>query len=182
MKFLTDLLPVILFFVAYQLFDIYVATGVAIAAAAAQVAWNHFRHGRVENVQWITLGLLVVFGGMTIALRDPTFIKWKPTVVNWLFALAFLGSGLLMERSILQRMMGHAIDLPKAIWSRLNLAWVLFFAMSGVANLYVAFNFSEEIWVNFKLFGLMGLTILFILAQGFYLVRHMPHPEKVTEE
>jgi intracellular septation protein len=182
MKFLTDLLPVILFFVAYQAFDIYVATGVAIAAAVAQVAWNHFRHGRVENVQWITLGLLVVFGGLTIALRDPTFIKWKPTIVNWLFALAFLGSGLFMERSILQRMMGHAIELPEAIWSRLNLAWVTFFVLSGVTNLYVAFNFSEEIWVNFKLFGLMGLTILFVLAQGFYLVRHMPHPEKVTEE
>lgn len=182
MKFLTDLLPVILFFIAYKLSGIYVATGVAIAAAAVQVAWNHFRHGRVENVQWITLGLLIVFGGLTIALRDPTFIKWKPTVVNWLFALAFLGSGLFTGRNLLQRMMDHTIELPEVIWSRLNIAWVMFFVLSGVSNLFVAYNFSEETWVNFKLFGLMGLTILFVLAQGFYLARHLPQTKKVTEE
>lgn len=182
MKFLTDLLPVILFFVAYKLSDIYVATSVAIAVAALQVAWNHVRHGRVENMQWITLGLLFVFGGLTIALRDPTFIKWKPTVVNWLFALAFLGSGLFLKRNLLQRMMDHAIELPEIIWSRLNSAWVVFFILSGIVNLLVAYNFSEEIWVNFKLFGLLGLTILFVVAQGFYLTRHLPQTEKVTEE
>ncbi len=182
MKFLTDLLPVILFFIAYKLFDIYLATGVAIAAAAAQVAWNHFRHRRVENIQWITLGLLLVFGGLTIALRDPTFIKWKPTVVNWLFAAAFLLSGLFMERNLLRRMMDHAIDLPEVIWSRLNTAWIAFFVVSGISNLYVAYSYSEEVWVNFKLFGLMGLTLVFIVAQGFYLARHLPQTENATEE
>lgn len=181
MKFLTDLFPVILFFAAYKLFDIYVATAVAIGASLIQVLYGHFRHSKVENMQWITLGLLVFFGGLTLVLRDPVFIKWKPTVVNWLFAVAFLGSGYYMERSLIQRMMDHAISLPLEIWGRLNIAWSVFFVAMGALNLYVAFNFTEETWVNFKLFGLMGLTLLFVLAQGFYLARHI-QPEKVTEE
>ncbi len=181
MKFLTDLLPVILFFIAYQLFGIYVATGVAIAAAFSQVAWSRWRHGRVENMHWVMLGLLVVFGGLTLLLRDPNFIKWKPTVVNWLFAAAFLGSGLFMKVSLLQRMMAHAITLPDVVWRRLNLAWVAFFTLMGVANLYVAFRFSEAVWVNFKLFGLMGLTLVFLIAQGFYLARHMPPDDTARE-
>ena len=134
MKMLADLFPVILFFIAYQLFDIYVATQVAIAAAALQVAYHKFRYGQVANTQWLTLGLLVVFGGLTLALRDPTFIKWKPTVVNWLFAGAFLLSQLFMRRSLLRRMMDHAVALPDAVWLRLNTAWVLFFFSMGVVN------------------------------------------------
>lgn len=173
MKILADLFPVILFFVAYQLYDIYVATLVAIVAAALQVAYNHLRHGKVENTHWVTLGLLVVFGGLTLVLHDPTFIKWKPTVVNWLFAAAFLLSQLFMKRSLLRRMMDHAVSLPDQAWLRLNMAWVLFFTAMGVLNLYVAYNFSEETWVNFKLFGFLGLTLAFMLAQGFYLARHM---------
>jgi intracellular septation protein len=172
MKALTDLLPVILFFVAYQLWDIYAATVVAVLAAGAQVAWQYLRRRQVTTVQWVTLGLLVVFGGLTLALHDPTFIKWKPTVVNWLFAAAFLGSGLLFERSLLQRMLDHAISLPAFAWRRLNSAWVAFFVTAGVANLVVAYRFSEATWVNFKLFGLTGLTLLFVLAQGFYVARH----------
>jgi intracellular septation protein len=173
MKLLADLFPVILFFVAYQLYDIYVATQVAIAAAALQIAYHWLRHRRVENSHWLTLGLLVVFGGLTLALRDPTFIKWKPTVVNWLFAAAFLLSQRFMQRGLLQRMMDHAVTLPDGAWLRLNTAWVLFFFAMGVLNLYVAYNFSEETWVNFKLFGFLGLTLAFMLAQGFYLARHM---------
>ena len=173
MKLISDLFPVILFFVAYQLFDIYVATMVAIAASAVQVAYLYLRHGRVETTHWVTLGLLVLFGGLTLALRDPTFIKWKPTVVNWLFAAAFLLSQLFMQRSLLRRMMEHAVTLPDPIWVRLNTAWVAFFAAMGVLNLYVAYNFSEEVWVNFKLFGFLALTLAFMLAQGLYLSRHM---------
>ena len=187
MKLLFDLFPVILFFIAYKLADIYVATAVAIAAGVAQVAWSRWRHGKVQTMHWITLGLLVVFGGMTLLLHDPTFIKWKPTVVNWLFAVAFLGSGLFMERNILQRSMDHAVTLPGPIWTRLNLAWVLFFILMGVANLYVAYNYAEATWVNFKLFGMMGLTVLFLLGQGVYLSRHLqeqdqPNPEQATED
>ena len=182
MKMLADLFPVILFFIAYQLFDIYVATQVAIAAAALQVAYHKFRYGQVANTQWLTLGLLVVFGGLTLALRDPTFIKWKPTVVNWLFAGAFLLSQLFMRRSLLRRMMDHAVALPDAVWLRLNTAWVLFFFSMGVVKLYVAYNYSEQTWVNSKLFGFLGLTLAFMLAQGVYLARHMQPENSTTED
>ncbi len=178
MKFLYDLFPVILFFLAYKLADIYVATGVAIAASVVQVAWSRWRHGRVEKMYWVTLGLVVLFGGLTLLLRDPVFIKWKPTVVNWLFAAAFLGSGLFMKRNLLQRMMSHAVTLPDPVWKRLNLAWVTFFFLAGAANLYVAYHFAEETWVNFKLFGMLGLTLLFLLAQGFYLSRYIEMAEE----
>jgi intracellular septation protein len=124
----------------------------------------------------------VVFGGLTLALRDPTFIKWKPTVVNWLFAGAFLLSQLFMRRSLLRRMMDHAVALPDAVWLRLNTAWVLFFFSMGVVNLYVAYNYSEQTWVNFKLFGFLGLTLAFMLAQGFYLARHMEPQHPTTED
>ncbi len=182
MKMLADLFPVILFFIAYQLFDIYVATQVAIAAAALQVGYHRIRFGKVENTHWLTLGLLVLFGGLTLALRDPTFIKWKPTVVNWLFAAAFLLSQLFMRRSLLRRMMDHAIALPEPAWVRLNTAWVLFFFGMGVLNLYIAYNFSEQTWVNFKLFGFLGLTLAFMLAQGLYLARHMEAENSTAED
>ena len=182
MKILADLFPVILFFIAYQLFDIYIATQVAIAAAAVQVVYNRLRYGKVETMHWVTLGLLVVFGGLTLALRDPTFIKWKPTVVNWLFAVAFLLSQLFMKRSLLRRMMDHAVNMPDAAWLRLNTAWVTFFTAMGVLNLYIAYNFSEAVWVNFKLFGFLGLTLVFMLAQGFYLARFVEPDEPTTED
>jgi intracellular septation protein len=188
MKLLFDLFPVILFFAAYVLGKqfgdpaeaIYLATGVAIVAGIIQVAWLKLRHGQVQTMHWVTLGLLVVFGGMTLLLHDPTFIKWKPSVVNWLFAAAFLGSGWFMERNLLQRSMEHAVQLPGPVWRRLNMAWVLFFVFMGLANLYVAYNFSEETWVNFKLFGMLGLTVLFLLGQGWYLARHVQTPEQAA--
>jgi intracellular septation protein len=222
MKLLLDFFPVILFFVAYKLWGIYVATGVAIAASAAQVAWYWLRHHRVEKMHLVTLVLLALFGGMTIALHDPIFVMWKPTLVNWLFAIAFLGSQLIGGKSLVERMMSHAVDVPSPIWTRLNLMWVLFFVFSGLANLYVVYGYSgfyeaqqgliaasgqseidlsacassfggdllarcldaqrrEETWVNFKLFGMMGLTIAFVIAQAFYLTRHIRDPESVTE-
>ncbi len=181
MKLIADFLPVIIFFVAYKIWGMYVATGIFIAATMLQIGWNHHVHKKVETMQWVTLGLVLVFGSLTLALHDPVFIKWKPTVVNWLFAAAFLGSGLFMQRSLLQRMMDHAIGLPRSVWSRLNLAWVVFFIGAGIANLYVAYNFSESIWVDFKLFGMLGLTLVFIMLQGFYLARHIqPQEEEQT--
>lgn len=182
MKILADLFPVILFFIAYQLYDIYVATQVAIGAAVLQVAYHKLRYGSVENMHWVTLGLLVVFGGLTLALRDPLFIKWKPTVVNWLFGCAFLLSQLFMKRSLLRRMMDHAVHLPDHAWLRLNMAWVVFFFAMGILNLYVAYNYSEEIWVNFKLFGFLGLTLAFMLAQGFYLARFIEAEKSTLED
>jgi len=181
MKFIADLFPVILFFAAYHLFDIYVATGVAVGAALIQVVVYRVKFGKVPTIQWVTLGLLVFFGGLTLLLRDPDFIKWKPTVVNWLFGLAFLLAPLFGSKTLVERMMGHAVSLPAAAWKRLNAAWAMFFILLGALNLYVAFSFEEAIWVNFKLFGLVGLTMLFALAQGFYLARHMPQ-EQTSEE
>ena len=207
MKVLFDLLPIILFFIAYKVAGIYWATGVAIAAAAIQVGWGWWRHRRVEKMQLATLGLLAVFGGLTIALRDPIFVMWKPTIVNWLFAAVFLASHWIGDRPLTERMMGHAVTVPPAIWNRLNLAWVLFFIVSGLVNLLVVYwasgfyqaeqalilasgsgaidlttcanQFSgdllalcqdaqgrEEVWVNFKLFGMMGMTILFVVGPG----------------
>lgn len=182
MKFLADFFPIILFFLAYQAWDIYVATAVAVVAATLQVGWQRLRHGRVEKMQAVTLALLIVFGGLTLLLRDPVFIKWKPTIVNWVFAVAFLVTAYVGERSLLQRMMGHAVSLPDAVWRRLNWAWVGFFAAMGVANIVVAYQFSEEVWVNFKLFGLMGLTLLFVLAQAPYLAKHMESEAPAKEE
>lgn len=222
MKFLIDFFPILLFFIAYKLAGIYVATAVAIAASALQVGWFWWRQRRIEKMPLVTLALLVVFGGMTLALHDPIFVMWKPTLVNWLFALVFLGSQFIGGKTVIERMMSHAIDLPAAIWPRLNLLWVAFFLFSGAANLYVVYDYSgfhaaqqallvasglkeidlttcaeqftgsllaqcqdtqvrEETWVNFKLFGLMGMTLAFVIAQGLYLARHIRHAEEATE-
>ncbi len=178
MKFLFDLFPIILFFIAYKTYDIYVATAVAIGAAMVQTGLYWLKHRKFEKMHVITLGILVVFGGLTLALHDPVFIKWKPTVVNWLFGAAFLASGFIGKTTLVERMMGHAIQAPAPVWTRLNLAWVVFFLFMGLINLYVAFNFSEDTWVNFKLFGMMGLTLVFVFAQAFYLSRYMESQEE----
>ena len=172
MKLLFDLFPVALFAIVYFFSDIYVATGVLILATIVQVVWLKVRDGTVPKIHLITLGLLLFFGGLTIALQDPLFIKWKPTIVNWLFAAGFLVVPLFGGKTLPERMMGSNVALEAAQWKRLNLAWILFFIFLGILNLAVAFNFSEATWVNFKLFGLMGLTVLFALGQGFYIVRH----------
>jgi intracellular septation protein len=177
MKFLFDLFPIILFFGAYKLYDIYVATAVAIGAAFVQTGLFWLKHRRFEKMHVITLGILVLFGGLTLVLRDPVFIKWKPTVVNWLFGAAFLGARLFSRTTLVERMMGHAISAPAFVWARLNWAWIVFFLGIGLLNLYVAYNFSEETWVNFKLFGMMGLTLVFVFGQAFYLSRYMETAE-----
>lgn len=182
MKFLHDLFPVILFFIAYKLYDFYMATAVIIVATLIQVSVGWLKNRRVEKMHLATLLLVLLFGGLTLYLKDPMFLKWKPTVVNWLFAVVFLGSQFIGRMSLVERMMHKSVTLPAPIWTRLNLAWTLFFVTMGVVNLYVAFNYSEEIWVNFKLFGMMGMTFLFIIAQAFYLSRYMSEPEQTTTE
>jgi intracellular septation protein len=173
MKFLFDLFPILLFFLAYKLYDIYVATAVAIGAAFLQTGLYWLKHRKFETMHLVTLGILVVFGGLTLVLHDPVFIKWKPTVVNWLFAVVFLGSRFIGRRTLVERMMSQAISVPAPIWLKLNWAWTLFFAATGVVNLYVAYNFSESTWVNFKLFGMVGLTLVFVFIQAFYLSRYI---------
>jgi len=173
MKFLFDLLPVILFFVAFKLADIYVATGVAIAASFAQVGWLKLRGKKVEPMLWASLAIIAVFGGATLLLQDETFIKWKPTVLYWMFGLVLAAAALLFRRNLIRAMLSEQVQLPEPIWSRLNWSWIGFFAFMGAANLYVAYNYSTDLWVNFKLFGGMGLMLLFVVAQALYLARHI---------
>lgn len=182
MKLLYDFFPILLFFIAYKVYDIYVATAVAIAAAFVQTGLYWLKHRRFENTHLLTLGLLVLFGGLTLALHDPVFIKWKPTLVNWLFAIGFLGSLFIGRKPLVERMMGHAVRLPAPVWSRLNWAWIWFFVVMGVLNLYVAYNFSEDTWVNFKLFGMLGLTLAFVIAQSLYLSRHLVAEQDAEED
>ena len=173
MKFLFDLFPVIVFFVAFKLADIYVATGTAIAATFLQVGWLKLRGRPVEPMLWVSLALIVVFGGATLALRDETFIKWKPTVLYWLFGLVLVASDLLFRKNLIRTMLGSQVQLPERVWAKLNWSWVIFFALMGVANLYVAFNFATDLWVNFKLFGGMGLMLAFVIGQALFLARYV---------
>jgi len=178
MKFLFDLFPIILFFAAYKFGGIYVATGVAIAATFAQIGWVWFRHRKVDTMLWVSLGLITVFGGATLLLQNPTFIKWKPTVLYWLFATVLLVSATLMKKNLIRKMLEQQMTLPEPMWIKLNLSWVAFFAAMGVANLYVAFTYSEATWVNFKLFGGMGLMIAFIVIQGLMLAKYVEEKQE----
>jgi len=174
MKFLYDLFPILLFFIAYKMYDIYVATAVIIVASVAQVSFFWLKHRRVEKMHLITLVMVLLLGGATIYFQNATFIYWKPTVVNWLFAVAFLASQFIGDKNLLQRMLEKQVTLTSQhVWTHLNFAWIGFFITIGVVNLYVAFNFEENTWVNFKLFGMMGLTILFVIGQSFYLMRYI---------
>ena len=171
MQFLVDLLPVIAFFVAYKLADIYVATAVLIAGVLLQTAVSWIRHRKVSGMLLASTALVLVFGGLTLLIHDATFIKWKPSIVNWLFAAAFLGSQFMKGPSIVQRMLGENVTLDAASWRRLNLMWVAFFLFAGTLNILVAYRYDEATWVNFKLFGLMGLTFAFALLQGVWISR-----------
>lgn len=201
-KLLFDLFPVIVFFVAYKLGDanaeatrtlmaniglpqpagadekpgIYLATLVAIVASFAQIGWVKLRGHKVETMLWVSLGIIVVFGGATLYLHDEHFIKWKPTVLYWIFA-AIIFVAAAMGRNVIKSLMGSQMELPAAAWSRLNASWGGFFAFMGVANLFVAFNFSTDAWVNFKLFGSLGLMLVFVVGQSMMLARYMNKEE-----
>ena len=174
MKLLTDFFPLLLFFVFYRLYDIYVATQVLMGAMLLQLLLMRLLQRPIEKMHWITLGLVWAFGALTLGLHDPRFIMWKPTVINWLFAAALLLSEWFMARGILQRMLATVAEFPVGVVRRLNHAWALFLFSVGLLNLYVAYHFSESTWVDFKLFGLTGLSLVFILGQSLYLARHMP--------
>lgn len=173
MKLLFDLFPVILFFVAFKFQGIYVATAIAIAATIAQIIWTKLRHGKVDTMLWVSFAIIGVFGGATLLLQDETFIKWKPTVLYWLFSVILLFSNLLFNKNLMRALLHEKIALPLHIWHRLNLSWSLFFAVLGFINLYVAFNYSTDSWVNFKLFGFTGLMAVFILAQSAWLAKYV---------
>ncbi|MGB0662271.1 MAG: septation protein A [Pontibacterium sp.] len=179
MKLLLDFLPIVIFFVVYKnTDDIILATAVLIPATLLQMAYTWFKTKTIEKMQLVTLVLVVVLGGATVAFQDKTFIQWKPSIVNWLFGLAFLGSHYIGDKPIVQRLMGASINLPSHAWLKLSWAWIAFFFAVGGVNLFVAYTFSEEIWVDFKLFGMLGLTLVFILVQGVYISKYLPKEDK----
>lgn len=182
MKFLFDLFPIILFFVAFKLGDIYTATIVAMIATIGQILWVYYRHRKIDAMQWISLVMIVVFGSLTIFLHDKTFIQLKPTALYWLFSGALFISAQFFQKNWIQVLMGKQVTLKEKsahfVWHKLNMAWAVFFFVMGALNLYIAFEFSEETWVNFKLFGSTGLLLLFIIIQGVWLSKHMEHPNE----
>lgn len=186
MKFLFDFFPVLAFFIAYYIPDdlsqrMYLATGVAIIAVIIQVTAYWIVKHRVEKMHLITLVVILILGGATLLTRNKEFFMWKPTVVNWLFAVVFLGSQFIGNKPIVQRMMDHAIQVPDRIWFNLNMSWVIFFILLGVINIFVAYQFAEHIWVNFKLFGMLGITLLFAIGQAVYMSRYIPDSEENKE-
>jgi intracellular septation protein len=198
MKLLFDLFPVILFFATFKYYGsnpegaadlvgsllgsavldvkqapILLATVVVIVATMAQIAWVHFRHGKVDRMLWVSLVLVTVFGGMTLIFQDETFIKWKPTILYWVFAGTMAFAALVLKKNPIKAMLGEQMTLPEPVWGKVNLSWIAFFLFMGALNLIVAFNFSTDIWVDFKLFGGMGLLLLFVLGQGLMLSKYV---------
>ncbi|MBB5393182.1 MULTISPECIES: septation protein A [unclassified Herbaspirillum] len=206
MKFLFDLFPIILFFGVFKWAEghpstaqelvmqylggamssgtvtaaqapILLSTAVAIVASLAQIAWLLMRRRKIDGMLWVSLAIIVVFGGATIYFRDDTFIKWKPTILYWCFGVALLFSQLLLKKNLIRVMMEKQVSLPEPVWPRLNLAWILFFAAMGALNLYIAFNYTLDTWVNFKMFGSMGLMFAFIIGQSLFLSKYMKDAE-----
>ncbi|WP_298444222.1 septation protein A [uncultured Ferrimonas sp.] len=177
MKQLLDFLPLLVFFVAYKFYGIFAATAAIIAASAIQLGLMYTLYRKVEKMHLITFALLFVFGGATVFFQDDTFIKWKVTIVYGLFTLALLISNL-MDKPVMKAMLGKEMKLPDLIWKKVGYGWAAFFASCASANLYIAFNLPQETWVNFKVFGLTGLTIGFTVLTFIYLFKYLPKEEK----
>jgi intracellular septation protein len=198
MKILFDLFPVILFFATFKyseknpefaatwvgtilnsatvdlkLAPILLATVVVIAATIGQIVWVKLRHGKVDKMLWISLALVVVFGGMTLLFQDESFIKWKPTILYWVFAASMAFSAIVLKKNAIKAMLGEQMVLPENVWAKVNISWIAFFTGMGLLNLFIAFNFPTDIWVNFKLFGGMGLLLVFVIAQGMFLSKYV---------
>lgn len=175
MQLLIDLLPIILFFAVYFIYDsIYLATGVLMAAMGVQIAVQWIRHRTVSKMLLISGGAALLLGGATLILRNPTFVQWKPTVANWAFAVAFIAARYIGNKTLLERMMGEAVQLPQNVWRQLNWVWVANFALLGAANLYVVYNYSEATWVKFKLASIIVSTALCLLITIAWMWRHLP--------
>jgi intracellular septation protein len=177
MKLLFDFFPILLFFIIYKFTDIYVATAVAMVASISQVAFYRLKFQHYEKMHLISLAIIMVLGSATLFFHNPWFIKWKPTGIYWLSAIIFFGSSYIGSKPVIQKMMEANIKLSPQIWHRLNMAWSLFFIIMGALNLYVAYYYDTNAWVNFKLFGGVGFTLIFVLIQAFYLTKHMEGSE-----
>lgn len=176
MYFFYEIFPVFLFFIAFKLYDIYVATIVGIVSTLLQVVFNRLWVGKYDRKQLITLGVFVFFGGMTLYFHNPIFVKWKPTIVFWIFAVIVLASQWFTQKPFVQRLMENMLQdkyVPQHIWKRLNIVWFVFFTTLGAINLYVAYYFSNDAWVNFKFYGITAALFLISIFQAFYLIRFM---------
>jgi intracellular septation protein len=182
MKLLIDFFPIILFFVTFKLAGIFYATAVAILATLIQIAWLFKKNGHVEAMHWISLGVIVVFGGATLLTQNETFIKWKPTILYALMGGVLLIGQFIFKRNFLKSLMGSQMVLPEAVWRQLLLSWVGFFSFMGLLNLWVAYNFDTDTWVNFKMFGGLGLMVVFVILQALFLSRHVQPDTKEEEE
>ena len=174
MKILFELLPVVLFFVAFKWLGIFFATATAIVTTLLQIAYYKFRYGKVDTMLIVSGIVITVFGGATLIFKNPLFIQWKPSVLYWLFALGLLIAQYGYHINPLQKMLGAHLQLPTSVWLRLVWAWCILFAVLGALNLFVAFHYSQATWVNFKLFGVSAIMVLFVLAQAWYMQRHLP--------
>jgi intracellular septation protein len=173
MKLLFDVFPVILFFIAFKIYGIFIATAVAMAASFAQIGYLWFKGRKIDNMLWVSVAVITFAGGATLLFGNETFIKWKPTVLYWLFGAALIVGSVFFRKNLVRSMMEHQVTLPEEVWTRLLASWIGFFAVMGVLNLYVAYNFSTDTWVNFKLFGGIGLMLAFVLLQALMLARYM---------
>lgn len=182
MQLLFDFLPIVVFFVVFKLQDIYTATAAIMVVMSMQVAYQWLRHRKVSNMLFASTVLVLAFGAATLILRNPLFIQWKPTILYWLFAAVFLGSQFIGKKSMCERIMGEAIELEPAFWRQLNLLWAANFALLGAANIYVVYNFDEATWVNFKLYGTLGFTLVTVVGQVIWVSAHLAKREKKQEE
>lgn len=178
MKQFFEFIPLVIFFIIYKMVDIYAATGSLIVTTGLLLAYSYFKQGKVEKVQLITFLIVLVFGSLTLMLQDDTFIKWKVTVVYALFSIALIVSRYAFQKNLIKQMLAKEIKLPEPVWNNLNIAWALFFILLSVINLYIAFNFSQQVWVNFKVFGLLVVTLMFTILSGVYIYKYLPKTNK----
>ena len=175
MSQLLEIIPIIGFFIAYKTYDIYIAITILMILMTLGLILLKTQKKPITNMQLMSWLLVLIFGGITLIFRNEIFIKWKPTVLNWGFGIAFLVSQFIGKENFTKKLMSQAsIEAPNFVWKNLNYAWVIFFIFSGALNIFVAYTFSTDIWVNFKLFGLIGLTFLFAIGQAIYLKKYLP--------
>lgn len=173
MKFLFEFLPILLFFVVFKVKGIYFATAAAIAVSIFQILFAYIRTRKIEPVMWISLIVLIVFGGSTLLLKNELFIKWKPTVLYWIFSIALAVSNYIFKKNLIQAMLKKQVELPENVWQKLNLSWIYFFTVLGFVNLFVAYKYSTAVWVNFKLFGILGCMLVFVVFQSIFLSQYI---------
>ena len=183
MKQLLEFIPLVIFFIVYKMVDIYAATGALMVAMTLTFIYSYFKNGKkAEKMQIVTLAMILIFGTLTLVLHDDVFIKWKVTLVYALFSIGLLVTQFIFKKPAIKQMLGKELELPEHVWSNLNLAWAIFFAVLGAVNVYVAFNMSQEVWVNFKVFGLLGVTLMFTVLSGVYLYKYLPKDNAATDE